>query len=740
MTRPVQERRITWSKDNAHPLAGFKDEPRLDVGALTRAVRRQAALVMICATAGIVIAVLMILGSIPRYTAVETVLLDEERAELLNNVSPLPNAVRSDTAVQSEIEIIRSRALAYEVVDLLRLDQDEDFLSPPIGATQAVMNTISSLADPLADLLTRPPPAPVSDSTETGASETSEIAEAPPVDFDLDVTDRDRAVGILRDRLTVRRSGRSLVIEMGFTDFNPTRAAQIARGYGTAYENFQLTTTNEVAGKAEQWLRDRLVVLEQKSIEASTALQEFRAENDLVQVRGNLLTEQQQSELASELMTAAADAAEAEAQLESMESLLARARDSDEVIIVPMLDSQASSALEELRRDYLDTRLRYRRLITQFGEDHPQAAQLRNRVETLREAIQIELEQATQAARVAYTTSRSREQSLRRDLQATTDTTEGNVALRGQLEQLQAISETYAQVYRDYLARLEVTMQQQNFPIAAVKIISRAEVPKGASSPQKKSMLFTGMMLGAFLGMIIGGARELIPKPVRTMATLRDDVGLNCAGLLPPRKAAKDGSVERTTRRTLERLAQACEASLDNTGTGRLIAIAPLTDGVEDARALPLALAQRLARQGTRKILLVEENLPNGKPPVKTHPGVEIVDLSTVLGSYASAKGAAYGTDLGQLADDLRDKFSIVLVSMAPITKALQSDPNAWAYDMTLLRIPWGKILPGFITDALMDHPHFRERLSTTVLEDADLKIARRYMSPGSYEERESHA
>ena len=86
MTRPVQERRITWTKDNAHPLAGYRDEPRIDVGSIIRAIRRQMLIVVACASVGIAIAVFMILGSVPRYTADENVLLDEERGELLNEI------------------------------------------------------------------------------------------------------------------------------------------------------------------------------------------------------------------------------------------------------------------------------------------------------------------------------------------------------------------------------------------------------------------------------------------------------------------------------------------------------------------------------------------------------------------------------------------------------------------------------------------------------------------------------
>ncbi|KIC48259.1 hypothetical protein RA29_16420 [Tateyamaria sp. ANG-S1] len=671
----------------------------------------------------------MILGTLPRYTAVETVLLDEERGELLNQVSPLPNAVRSNTAVQSEIEIIRSRVLALKVIDLLELDQDEDFLSPPVGTTERVLGLVSKVTSAVADLLTPEPP-----TRSNSVSVDEGTAEEGGLDFNLEVTDRDRAVRILRDRLSVSRAGRSLVIQIGFSDFEPRRAAMIARGYGIAYENFQLSTSTEIAAEAEEWLRDRLDVLEQQSVDAAAAVQEFRASNDLVQVRGDLLTEQQQSELASALVTASASAAEAQAQLESMESLLARSKQGEEIVTVPGLNGQLEPSSEALRRDYLDARLRYGRLVSQFGSEHPQAQDINERMQLLRDALKVQLEQATEAARVTYNIARSREQSLRTDLELATGGSQSALALRGQLQQLEAIAETHARVYSDYLQRLEVTMQQQGFPIASIKVISPAEIPRDASSPRKKMMLAAGVLLGGLIGVLIGTVREITPKPARTVSGLRKDAGLRCAGLLPGRRSRKDTSASSARKRTLERLAQACDSTVIK-NKGRLVAIAPLLPELENPSATPIALATRLSRCGQRRVLLLFED----EAQVPQAPLME-TDLEIMsLGELASSVNVA-DRDFTQIAGRLSEKFDVILLALRPISDAYQSDPHAWAYGTTVLRIPWGKVSPDFITDALADHPRFRDALSTTVLEDAELAVARRYVSSGSYEELEINA
>lgn len=732
MTGPVQERPLRWARQEQADRAGSGGgEPQVDLGKVTRAARRQLPLVAVFATLGAVIAALMILGSVPRYRAVETVLLDEERADLLNEVSPLPNAARSDSAVQSEIEIIKSLALAYEVVDRLDLGADEIFLSPPVGATTEVMADVMALTDPLAEFLT--PEEPAAAPPPGNGAQLSQEA-------DLDQNARDRAARLLRSRLSVSRVGRSFVIQIGYEGYDPVRAAAIARAYGSAYETFQLEATSQVAANAGEWIQDRLEVLERQSLDAAAAVQEFRAENNLVQVRGNLLTEQQQSELASELVSAAAATAQAEARLENLEALLERAETGEDVITVPV--SEGGSLVQELRRQYLDARIRQARLIEEFGADHPQARELGSEMADLAQAIRAELAQAAEAARAEFNVAGSREQSLREELESATDTTDRGVAVLGRLRQLEAISETYAQVYQDYLQRYEVTTQQQGFPIASVKVISAADVPKGATSPQKKMMLATGLFLGALIGISIGALRELRRQPMRTASDVGETLGLPCAGLLP--RISWFGSNRKATRtreRTLQRVRQACEENARTDG-GTIVGLAPLCPG-DDGRMLIPSLADLLTRNRTRDVLVLDGG--GASRPLYRRLSelerVEIADLGAASGQHVTYDVPdESGFDEEALVQELRRNYAFVLLLMPPLSEAAEADPLVWAYDIGVLRLPWGRVLPAFVSGALHDHRAFHTRLVTSVLENARLRSARMYMSPGSYEERVTYA
>ena len=147
-------------------------------------------------------------------------------------------------------------------------------------------------------------------------------------------------------------------------------------------------------------------------------------------------------------------------------------------------------------------------------------------------------------------------------------------------------------------------------------------------------------------------------------------------------------------------------------------------------------MASQLIANGAGEVLIVHEDGQAGSWPHTLPNGIETVSLHHAVDTMASADSPDPGQgDLSRLAQDLRGRYSFVLVDLPPLGQSDQSDPNPWAYDVTVLRIAWGRVLPEFVADVLRDHPRFSAALATTVLEEADLARARRYVSRGSYEE-----
>ncbi len=694
------------------PIAAPLAAPVIDTDQLARAARRQAGLVARSAGIGAAAALVLILGSVPRYSASETVLLDEERSDLLNQVSAMPNAQRTDAAVQSEIEILGSQLLALAVVDRLQLHKDAAFMDPPRGLTgqaaavlQGVMGLVSGDADPGEGLV------------------------------DPDRAARDAAAARLREEVTVTRIGRSFVLEVGFSDPDPVRAATVARAYGQAYVAFQLSSTSEVSANAGKWISDRLSQLARQTLEATSAVQDFRARHNLVHFQGVLLSDQQQSELASALVTASAEVAEVKARLDNFRTLLA----SGDVIAVSALETltPADAALLTMRTEYLDNRRRWLAISESAGPDHPQATKLKAEMDLTERAIAEELDRAAGAIEANYNIATSRVASLQDDLRAFAKGSTGDVRVMGQLAQLEAMAETYTTVYRQYLERYEIATQQQNFPMASVSIISPAEVPKSPSSPQRKVMLALGLILGGLVGLVIAARRETGPPLLRTQKDLRDRLGLPCAGLMPARtrkgKAAETAQDALALNRTLAQVR--AEVSRFAAGqSGRIIAMVPVEAG--EVEALP-ALVESLATAEERVLVINAGGLGQGVAQrLGALPQVEMwkpADLHRILPQSRS------GRDSAQTAD-LRATYRHILLCLPPLIAPGFPVALASIADGSVLLVPWGRVTPDLLREAVAAQGAALRPVITTVLTGADLAQARLYMRRGDYEERVLHA
>ena len=715
MTGPVTERPMGWVGARIEP----RDPPRQpqdpDLRGASRAVRRQVPLVALCAAIGAAIAVAMILGSIPRYRAVETVLLDEERSELLEQVSPIPNALYTNSAIQSELEIIKSKELALRVVDRIDLHEDEAFMNPPISATERVIGLVGLVTEPLADLLEPEPAASVSDP------EAPATADAPAPDPERAAMER--AASLLQRDLSVNRVGSSFVIQIGYEGYSPERVHQIARAYGQSYQTYQLDTSREVAANAGEWIEQRLAALEDRSLEAAEAVERFRSENGLVQVRGNLLSEQQLSEMASELIQASADTAQVGARLDNLRELQ-DASPAQALSLANLRGTEDESGMfSELRREYLSTRRRYISIVDSYGEDHRLATGIQATLTRLESVIAEELDRATQSVQAEFEIAQRREQSLREDLQSITDVKTENIATLGRLSQLEAVAETYQAVYRDYLQRYELTTQQQAFPIASVKVISEAELPRDTSSPQKKKMLASGLFLGLLFGGALGAIRELGPRRLRTRDEVVAWLGLPCAGLMPRRLSPR--GQDRVARQTALRLLQALEPAVEG---GRMVTGFAPAISHEDPMPAILSMC-RAARHdfGLRPLVVDARGLGDrARQSLSRKWEVEIVGpdrLATLTEDGAPGAGPGF-----------------VVIAMPALTEMGGVDRLSRLCRATILSLPWGRVRPDLVEDALSDHGDFRARLATTVVDGARLATARRYMSRGNYEEQVLHA
>ena len=102
------------------------------------------------------------------------------------------------------------------------------------------------------------------------------------------------------------------------------------------------------------------------------------------------------------------------------------------------------------------------------------------------------------------------------------------------LEELEVTAETYRKMYESFLQAYTNSVSQQSYPVADARVITAAMPPLVPSAPRPKLMLAFAAAAGIMLGIGLAFIRQTFDWTIRSPAHIRDNIGLECVGELPP--------------------------------------------------------------------------------------------------------------------------------------------------------------------------------------------------------------
>ena len=206
------------------------------------------------------------------------------------------------------------------------------------------------------------------------------------------------------------------MLNVAYTADDPQLAAEIARAYASAYLSDQLNANFDATQRATVWLQQRLGDLKENAQKASMAAARYKANNGLTLARGQLVSEQQLSDLNTQLIKAQADLASASARYQAVQVDRRRGaegcREERHRLLLLSDMTTDNSVLSKLKSQYLSVSNRADAVEARFGKDHPQVVSLRKQQQELADQIYQELRQLTTSYKNEYDVAKSRVDSL----------------------------------------------------------------------------------------------------------------------------------------------------------------------------------------------------------------------------------------------------------------------------------------------------------------------------------------
>ncbi len=451
-----------------------KDQIDIDFRGFVLMLGRQKKVILSCALIGLSLAAIALNFMPAQYTAKAVVLVDKAQS-----------SGEHDTAfILGEVEVLKSRELAKEVVQDLNLMGDPEF-NPRFEYEQS--------------------PAKVGKSFRTLSVYESETRTLPEEAMAHDV---DAVTDTFLDGLAVQSLSGSKVIEIEYKATNAGMAAKAVNSVVDHYMEQSLEIKFGAAKAMTAWLDGRLADLSAKVQEAEARIAEYTHEHGL-----RAPTQKPSNSLA--------DGVEAQAELEAAEARLSEG-------------VRVSSVLLNLKRDLSAQEASLAELSARYGPKHPTLIKAKAEAQALRAKIRHEEGRSLKTLQDDVAAAEQRVEASKGDADIQEPPAgqqdSGNVAA---YEVLLDEAQAARSVYEAFLKSYEQSSSQDDLQGVDARVLTRAAPPRSPSFPNKGLILSLAGLVSLILGLIVAVMIEVMNNTFRSANELEDALGYPCYALIP---------------------------------------------------------------------------------------------------------------------------------------------------------------------------------------------------------------
>jgi capsular exopolysaccharide synthesis family protein len=468
---------------------------------LASAVRRRLRIVVITPIVAAILSIGFVMTMPNRFDASAVVQIDP-RKKTISNLEGVISELKADAAtVESEVEIIRSRAIALKVISILDLRNDPEFSRPSLW--QRSLATLG-LKDP--DM---PEPTPEQSSRGPTVNSDSITGYLGPELPGQTRPARDEVAVAFAERLKVTRVRTTLLIDIRFSAEDAVKAAKVANTIAEVYLAEQLNAKHEVASHASRLLEQKLETLKQQLSERERRVAQYKSENNIFDTEGQILGEKQLARLMEQTVVARNTTAEARAKFE----LAQRLTDNGDST-AGIADVLSSHTVRLLKEQLAKATGKEAELATRYGQKHPEMQKVRAEVDEAESQLKAEIDRLVTNLKNEYTVAQQREAELTESLDKLKSQEATSKEAGVDLKDLQREAETSRALYEALLTRYKQTVETQSLQLPDARIVEQADAPLYPASPKRKQIVVLATIGGGALGIALALLLEFMTRGI----------------------------------------------------------------------------------------------------------------------------------------------------------------------------------------------------------------------------------
>jgi uncharacterized protein involved in exopolysaccharide biosynthesis/Mrp family chromosome partitioning ATPase len=609
------------------------------------------------------------------YSATATVTLEQRQREVVEGAQVLSDLpVSLGGVADTEVEVLRSRAVALGAAERLGLSKAQELVGPQAPA----------------------------DAAATFAAAADRISES----------------------ILVVRLGMSFAISVTAHAPAPALAADIANAVVESYLSLQLREKNSATDDAARYLGSQIEQLRGEVREAEQAVSNYQAANHLLAASGSELTEQRMSEFQRQEADAQAIYSEKAARLAAARAQLSDGKIRDGSIG----EGQNSAVIHDLRSKLADVIQQQSDAAVRYGPKHPKVKLLQEQRDALEGALRLESRRIIEGLESDAAAAEGRLASVTTTVAAARSTLGRENSAAVPLAELTREADAKRSLYKTYLARYQQLMSVRGQAASDARLASSATPPTTPEAPRPTMAFVLAIIVGGGLGIVLAVIAEIIEHRVRSRADIEDRLHAQYLGFTPRVDARRYGAtttlIDQQPNSQFSEAFRTLRLLLNNQGARKPRVIA-VTSAMSDEgkTSTALAIARSTARSG-RTALLIDcdsrrQGLGRSLARVPVAGMAEVIEGATTLEEAivhdpgtgcdviaACAAGRIVEEDLENEAvagvvSSLRPRYDLIILDCGPLLAVAEAQARVTIADYVVLLARWRKTPMAALKEAL---------------------------------------
>ncbi|MEE1917687.1 polysaccharide biosynthesis tyrosine autokinase [Pseudomonas asiatica] len=460
----------------------------------------------------VMVTILVVFTITPTYRAAATLVIEEKTPKVVSIEQIYDMGGNGSEFLQTQFELLKSRALVERVVKELKLTTHPEF--DPRQRPEPLIDVKGLLANFDFNKIV---PVTLPGDLEVQA----ELSEAKIFD---------QVTANLASRISIQPQGKSQLVKVQVDMADARTAALAANALAKGFIEGQLEANMDMSLTATNWLNDRLSELRVKLKTAEDRLQAFREAENLVDVNGvSTVSAAELSKTGDRMIDARRERAEAESQYRQVQAL--RSAGWERLASVPAV--LGHPLIQQFKAEEARASAKVQELSRRYGPRHPAMVAAQSDLTAATASLRAQVEQVVAGIERTYQLAVANENSLEASFNSNRDKIQDISRKEFELRELQREVDSNRALYDTFMTRLKETVATSNMDSATARIVDLAIVPTTPVAPKKTLIVALAAILAGMVAVGLTLLLDALNNTFKSSEDIESRLNLPVFGILP---------------------------------------------------------------------------------------------------------------------------------------------------------------------------------------------------------------